>query len=559
MNGDSYSSRGDPRRERRDYPPRGGDRDERRERPRDRERRRSRSPGHRGSHRREGDADAYSSSRTHRDREREDRYSSGRDRRAEREWDRDRGSSRRDARRDDEDRYGRRDRDAFDDRRRGGGRDRRDDLYGGGRNQESRRTASPPPKKREPTPDLTDVVPILERKRRMTQWDIKPPGYDYVTAEQAKLSGMFPLPGAPRQQPVDPSRLQVYNKPEGQASSSGLVASNSRQAKRLIISNFPAETSEESLAGFFNLQLNGLNVIESPDPVSLCQISKDASFAVLEFKTAGDATVAFALDGISMEESDDAAAANGDAASRGLQIRRPKDYVMPALPSQTHHDPDVVSNVVPDTVHKLSITNIPTFLTEEQVTELLAAFGRPKAFVLVKDKSTEESRGIAFAEYLDPTTANPPALETLNGMDVGGKKLKVTKASIGPTQVANFDVGIAAISTLAAQTSNEVEQTRVVQLLNMVTAEELMDSDEYEEICDDVREECTKFGTISELKVPRPSGGSRQSAGVGKIFVKFETQDSATNALKALAGRKFADRTVVATYFPEENFDVGAW
>lgn len=81
-----------------------------------------------------------------------------------------------------------------------------------------------------------------------------------------------------------------------------------------------------------------------------------------------------------------------------------------------------------------------------------------------------------------------------------------------------------------------------------------------------------------DLKVPRPTGGSRQSAGVGKIFVKFESSESATNALKALAGRKFADRTVVATYFPEvsfgidgralrttvslmtqENFDVGAW
>jgi splicing factor U2AF subunit len=48
---------------------------------------------------------------------------------------------------------------------------------------------SPPPKKKEPTPDLTDVIPILERKRRMTQWDIKPPGYENVTAEQAKLSG----------------------------------------------------------------------------------------------------------------------------------------------------------------------------------------------------------------------------------------------------------------------------------------------------------------------------------------------------------------------------------
>lgn len=71
------------------------------------------------------------------------------------------------------------------------------------------------------------------------------------------------------------------------------------------------------------------------------------------------------------------------------------------------------------------------------------------------------------------------------------------------------------------------------------------------EICDDVRDECQKYGTILELKVPRPSGGSKQSAGVGKIYVKFDSPESATKALKALAGRKFADRTVVTTYFPE--------
>ncbi|KAH6898397.1 hypothetical protein B0T10DRAFT_472513 [Thelonectria olida] len=553
MNGDSYSSRDDRRG--RDYPSgRGGDREDRRDRHRDRDRRRSRSPDHRSHRRREGDVDAYSSSRNHRDREREDRYS-GRDRRGgEREWDRDRGSSRRDARRDDDDR--RRDRDPYEDRRRGG-RDRRDD---GGRfgQHENRRSPTPPPKKREPTPDLTDVVPILDRKRRLTQWDIKPPGYDNVTAEQAKLSGMFPLPGAPRQQPMDPSKLQAFmNQPGGQVTSAGLKASNSRQAKRLLVSKIPSGTTEESLMSFFNLQLNGLNVIESADPCTHCQFSNDKSFAVLEFRNAADTTVALALDGISMEAEDAANGTNGE--SRGLEIRRPRDYVVQAVTEDVAFNPEVISNIVPDTVNKLSITNIPNFLTEDQVMELLAAFGKPKSFVLVKDRHTEESRGIAFAEYQDPSKANAPALDTLNGMDVGGKKLKVVKASIGPTQVANFDVGITAISGLASQTTNDIETSRVLQLLNMVTAEELMDIDDFEEICEDVREECSKFGTIVDMKIPRPTGGSRQSAGVGKIFVKFDTTESTTKALKSLAGRKFADRTVVTTYFPEENFDVGAW
>ena len=61
------------------------------------------------------------------------------------------------------------------------------------------------------------------------------------------------------------------------------------------------------------------------------------------------------------------------------------------------------------------------------------------------------------------------------------------------------------------------------------------------------------------MKVPRPSGGSRQSSGVGKIYVKYEEPASAQKALAALAGRKFADRTVVVTFFGEEYFDIGAW
>jgi splicing factor U2AF subunit len=70
------------------------------------------------------------------------------------------------------------------------------------------------------------------------------------------------------------------------------------------------------------------------------------------------------------------------------------------------------------------------------------------------------------------------------------------------------------------------------------------------EIYDDVRGECAKYGKILELKIPRPAG-ARTTPGVGKIFIKFDKVESAQKALHALAGRKFADRTVVAAYFGE--------
>lgn len=104
-------------------------------------------------------------------------------------------------RRDDYDRPPRRERDLFADRidRGQGGRDRgfpkndRDEFA----MQARKKSPSPPPRKKEPTPDLTDITSVLQRKRRLTQWDIKPPGYENVTAEQAKLSGMRSSPALP--------------------------------------------------------------------------------------------------------------------------------------------------------------------------------------------------------------------------------------------------------------------------------------------------------------------------------------------------------------------------
>jgi splicing factor U2AF 65 kDa subunit len=70
----------------------------------------------------------------------------------------------------------------------GGGFGGRGGGAGGYGNRERKRSASPK-RPRGPTPDLTNVVPIDVRKRRLTMWDLKPTGYENVTAEQAKMSG----------------------------------------------------------------------------------------------------------------------------------------------------------------------------------------------------------------------------------------------------------------------------------------------------------------------------------------------------------------------------------
>lgn len=354
------------------------------------------------------------------------------------------------------------------------------------------------------------------------------------------------------------------NQPANAGANTALKPSNARQSKRLFVHGIPPTSTEDNIIDFFNIQLNGLNIVKGMDPCVSAQISPEHDFALTEFKTPEDATTALAFDGITMEDS-----ANGSANGRpaGLQIRRPKDYIVPAVTDESEQTEGVVSENVPDTQNKLRMTNIPTFIEDAQVRELLTTFGELKSFVLAKDTSSGASRGFAFFEYMDPTKTDE-AVTGLNGIELGDGALRAARAAVGVQQVGG-DMSVNAMSMLAGTTSADVEQGRVLCLLNMVTAEELLDNDEYEgepgcfdhhmiqvanscsEIVEDVKEECSKYGHVLEMKVPRPSGGSRQSTGVGKIYVKYDNNESASKALRALAGRKFADRTVVVTFFGE--------
>lgn len=68
----------------------------------------------------------------------------------------------------------------------------------------------------------------------------------------------------------------------------------------------------------------------------------------------------------------------------------------------------------------------------------------------------------------------------MNSMPIADRRIVVKKASIGITQVAGIEMGVNAMSMLAGTTSTESEESCVVQLLNMVTGEELSNNDDYE-------------------------------------------------------------------------------
>ena len=221
----------------------------------------------------------------------------------------------------------------------------------------------------------------------MTQWDIKPAGYESITAEQAKLSGMFPLPGAPRAAPMDPSKLAAFISPStGTATAAALTTSGAKQSKRLYVHNLPSGCTSQEIMEFFNNQLNGLNVVSGQDPCLSAHIATSKAYAALEFKAPEDATLALAMNGISMRDD------SGAPDHSGLSIRRPKDYITPTADENAYPPGDEVSTVVKDSPNKLSIVNIPAFIEEAQILELLQTMGSLKAFILVKDTGNDQHR-----------------------------------------------------------------------------------------------------------------------------------------------------------------------
>ncbi|KAJ1511143.1 U2 small nuclear RNA auxiliary factor 2 [Coelomomyces lativittatus] len=132
-----------------------------------------------------------------------------------------------------------------------------------------------------------------------------------------------------------------------------------------------------------------------------------------------------------------------------LKVRRPKDYVpqpgevipppvvpqqpppilQPPPPQQPPPIHTISSNTHQNNPDKLFIGGIPHNLTDEQIKELLLSFGGLKAFSLIKDSATGQSKGYAFCEFIDGPTIADLAIEGLHNMEIGERRLVVQRAS----------------------------------------------------------------------------------------------------------------------------------
>jgi len=139
---------------------------------------------------------------------------------------------------------------------------------------------------------------------------------------------------------------------------------------------------------------------------------------------------------------------------------------------------------------------------------------------------------------------------------------------VNPTACNFLSLGmpIAAGAALLGININDAgPPTRVIQLLNMMSRDDLQNDDDFGDIVDEIKEECAKYGQIISMFIPRPpprdynsynEEGTRPKRvwGLGKIFIEYKRKEDAHQAQQSLGGRKFNCRLVVSGFYSEDRY-----
>ncbi|KAG2439755.1 hypothetical protein HYH02_010632 [Chlamydomonas schloesseri] len=489
-------------------------------------------------------------------------------------------------------------RDRYDDRDRGrdsGRRERsrdRGDRERARRSRSRSRSGSPPAKQGRRRPTLFDVLPAGMAPGAPPPPAVLPGAQPNLAAAAAFAA---PPPSLAGLAPPPMSGGGFGSAPGGGFGSApggppAVSQQATRHARRIYVGGLPPTATEQNISSFFShaLAAIGGNTAGPGNAVVNVYINREKNFAFVELRTVEETSNSMALDGIMFE-------------GVSVRVRRPNDYNPAAAASLGPSTPNPALNLAAiglsntnlgggggggggggkanpnDNPDRIFVGGLPYYLTEEQCRELLGSFGAIKSFDLVKDRDTGNSKGYGFVVYQDPSVTDI-ACAGLNGLKMGDRTLTVRRATegapggggaaapaLGPAGLGGL-VGLGGLNPLAAAVGGVVvnplglaSATRIVVLTDAVSAEEIVDDQEYQDILEDMKDEASRHGLCNNVLIPRPTADNPTPAGMCKVIMEFNDVNGAVKARNAMHGRKFAGRVVNATYLTEAAYFGGRY
>ncbi|PVH18050.1 uncharacterized protein CXQ87_000963 [Candidozyma duobushaemuli] len=427
------------------------------------------------------------------------------------------------------------------------------------------------------------AYPVIEKLPVLgSQWGVKPKGLENVTAQRAKLSGLFPLPGAPRA--AEDAKIGDLLK---DSSESGVLMAkskidplDSRNSCIIIAKGLDfSKVAYLKVADLFDQFLRSVDLkgVTLNTNYEKLKKTKDDTALIIEFKTSVAATLALALDEKEIPASSVAHDGLQTSGSLKLSLSRPGEYVVQCLPPYESGDDELKDEVI-DSPRKLTI-QVDKTTTESQLQDALTEIAPLRAFKLLREVGTKESVGLAFVEFFIDRKIHPKtsdAVKLVSQYAAAARQLpmikNVTFSCIKMSESGDIKTSIQdcpiELKTLRSMVRNEYvkyhAKSTVIQIINAVTPNDLLDDVNFRFIHHDIKEEAEIFGKVVSLRIPRPphdyTPGMQSHVsqpGLGKVYVEFEDDKAALNAIMGLSGRSYNDRTVICAFYSHHDYSCG--
>lgn len=334
--------------------------------------------------------------------------------------------------------------------------------------------------------------------------------------------------------------------------------------RELFVGNTPPGTSEMLLLQFLNAALRRVGMAGPLEtPILNCRVN--SKFAFIELTSADMANKVLSVNGIPF-------------LGAVLKISRPSKYVGPQTPAKTWQEltgqslpTGAVLDAEQEKINReLFVGNTTPEMTESMLAEFLGNAMEQVGLNIMAGNPINACRvsgKFAFIEMRTPQEA-ANALN-LNNIPFMGAQLRVGRPSkwtgppdhhgnwedilakymSGELQIGNTAPGQAAPPPPPPSAGAMQMATRVVELQNMLSDEDLVNEDEYNDILEDTREECGQFGQLIAVHIPKAG-----EAGATKIYLEYSSNEDAAKAIAGLEGRTFDGRRVIAGYYDEAKF-----
>ncbi|EDO15731.1 hypothetical protein Kpol_1073p17 [Vanderwaltozyma polyspora DSM 70294] len=386
--------------------------------------------------------------------------------------------------------------------------------------------------------ELANVTSIDKRQRmKPTRWDVTPEGFEKVLAERAKLSGLFPQPGQPQE--LDRTKLARVVFHGGTKSrrtrilfedATENMLNESKASCQVVITGVKKEFELPSLENLVTVMLEGME-----EEYELKSIKKATNkgeeddhegYVVIEVNCGEAATILISAQWYIKDKL-------GEAFDEA-KWSRPGSYI-----GQTGEEDSISDH-----------SAIAIKVDQEDEKNIQEKYGPLKftKMITYKEKSADgESKMIDTGMMLIP------------GIEEEDKKLQGVKW-IKPNESSSMKqerggVTFQSISKLVVEKKRK--ESKTLLLLNCVDPLDLKNLQFLEEIKDTIEE---GLEGVEKVKIRSPNADYRLNLehvneGIGNIYIRFDSVENCQEAIKRLSGSKFNDRTVLCSYYDDNDFD----